>query len=44
MEGCVCVGLFHMLGCGGGVLFAGSYVLELGAGLVGCSGCSADCC
>ena len=44
VGGCIWVGLFHMLGCGGGVLVAGSYVLGLVAGLVGCSGCNADCC
>ena len=39
VEGCVWVGLFCMLGCGGGGFPVGSCVLDLGATLVGCSGC-----
>ena len=44
VGGCIWVGLFHMLGCGGGVLLAGGYVHELAAGLVGCSSYNVDCC
>ena len=41
-EGCIWVELIHMLDCLGVVLLAGSHVLELVAGLVGCSGCNVD--
>ena len=43
VEGCVWVGLFHMLGCGGGGFPVDSCVLGLVAGLVGCSDCSGGC-